>query len=338
MDLHTRPALLAAGYSDRELRRALRAGELTPVRRGSYVRGQPPDDAALRHLVAARAALDHLTGGVACSHVTAAVLHGLPVWRIPLRRVQVTRTEALRRSGSRANARVHVHAAPLTADEIVTLAGMPVTSLARTAVDLARSLPFEEAVAVVDAALHGLDGPGRMRSPSAHPPVVGRLDSPVTGHPLPHHPATRREPLDPTELAAALERAAGWPGVPAARRAIAFADGRSASVGESRSRVAISRAGLPEPVLQWTVFDAEGRLVGIVDFGWPEQRTVGEFDGRVKYGALLRPGQEPGDAVFEEKRREDRLRDQGLAVVRWTWPDLAQFARTATRLRPHLTT
>ncbi|MDT7681251.1 MAG: hypothetical protein QOG57_1561, partial [Pseudonocardiales bacterium] len=58
-----------------------------------------------------------------------------------------------------------------------------------------------------------------------------------------------------------------------------------------------------------------------------------EFDGRIKYGRLLRPGQAPGDAVFEEKRREDALRDHGLRVVRWCWDDLDTFAAVADRLR-----
>ena len=42
----------------------------------------------------------------------------------------------------------------------------------------------------------------------------------------------------------------GWLGVPDARRVVAFADARSESVGESRSRVAIALAGLPPPQLQ----------------------------------------------------------------------------------------
>jgi hypothetical protein len=61
--------------------------------------------------------------------------------------------------------------------------------------------------------------------------------------------------------------------------------------------------------------------------------VVGEFDGRVKYGRLLRPGQGPGDAVFEEKRREDAIRDEGWGVVRWTWSDLAVPERLDERLR-----
>ena len=62
-------------------------------------------------------------------------------------------------------------------------------------------------------------------------------------------------------------------------------------------------------------------------------RTVGEFDGRVGYGRLLRPGQDPGDAVFREKLREDALHDEGLHVVRWTWQELDSFASVAERLR-----
>ena len=52
-----------------------------------------------------------LAAGAVCSHVTAAVLHGLPVWQVPLGRVHVTR--APNGSGSRTNARVHVHVARL---------------------------------------------------------------------------------------------------------------------------------------------------------------------------------------------------------------------------------
>jgi hypothetical protein len=79
--------------------------------------------------------------------------------------------------------------------------------------------------------------------------------------------------------------------------------------------------------------DRYGRLLGYVDFGWPELRTVGEFDGEIKYGRLLRPGQAPGDVVFTEKRREDAIRDEDLGMVRWTWSDLDAFAPVADRLR-----
>ncbi|MGY1639850.1 hypothetical protein ACI782_01795 [Geodermatophilus sp. SYSU D00703] len=59
---------------------------------------------------------------------------------------------------------------------------------------------------------------------------------------------------------------------------------------------------------------------------------LGEFDGRVEYGRALKPGQDPGEAVFEEKRREDALRDEGWGVVRWTWADLTPGGVVAHRV------
>jgi hypothetical protein len=105
-------------------------------------------------------------------------------------------------------------------------------------------------------------------------------------------------------------------------RAVRFADGRSESVGESRSRVLLHGLGLMPSTLQLEVCDSSGRLLGRTDFAWEDAGVVGEFDGRIKYGRLLRPGQEPGDAVFDEKLREDAIRDQDLGVVRWIWRDL----------------
>ena len=51
--------------------------------------------------------------------------------------------------------------------------------------------------------------------------------------------------------------------------------------------------------------------------------------------------------IFDEKLREDALRDLGLQVVRWIWPDLYRtgvlrgrvlraFARASSAPRPHL--
>ncbi|WP_433558065.1 hypothetical protein ACQPWY_05085 [Pseudonocardia xinjiangensis] len=191
---------------------------------------------------------------------------------------------------------MHVHAAPLEPEEIVTIGGLAVTSVARTLVDLARAVPFEQAVVVADAALH-------------------------------------RHLVGPQALATVLEHRARWPGLPAARRALAFADARSESVGESRSRVALAGAGLPAPVLQWEVRRPDGRFVAQVDFGWPALRTVGEFDGRVKYGLLVPPGADAADVLYREKLREDALRAEDLGVVRWGWSDLDRFAPVAERLQ-----
>jgi hypothetical protein len=87
-------------------------------------------------------------------------------------------------------------------------------------------------------------------------------------------------------------------------------------------------------VLQWKVCAAgAGAVIGRVDFGWPELRTIGEFDGLVKYGRTLRPDQDPVEVLVAEKLREDALRAEDLGVTRWIWSDLARFAPIAARIR-----
>ena len=86
-------------------------------------------------------------------------------------------------------------------------------------------------------------------------------------------------------------------------------------------------------MLQFDVHTAVGQWLGRTDFWWSDHETVGEFDGKLKYGRLLKPGQDPGEVVFQEKRREDAIRDAGLTVRRWTWSDLDRFAPVAERLR-----
>lgn len=296
--LTSRARLLATGFTDRELDRARRTRELVAVRPGAYLasadeRLRTPET---RHLLVVAATVPRLAADAVVSHVSAAVVHGLPVWQVPLHRVHATRR---RSGGGRRGSLVCVHAAALERDEIVEIGGIAVTSVARTVVDLARSLPFEEAVAVADGALHR-----------------GR----------------RARSLVQSDLVAVLDRAPSRPGSSAARRVVAFADGRSESVGESISRVRFARAGLPAPELQREVWSAEGAFLGRVDFYWEEQNTVGEFDGKVKYGRLMRRGQDPREVLWEEKRREDALRDTGKSVARWVWSELATFDTVAARV------
>ncbi|SDT43231.1 Transcriptional regulator, AbiEi antitoxin, Type IV TA system [Friedmanniella luteola] len=189
---------------------------------------------------------------------------------------------------------VHLRAAPLPDDEVTSVDGWQVTTPARTVVDLARTLPLGPAVAAGDAAL--------------------------------------RAGTSVEEVESVLASSAGRPGLAAARRACRSLDGRSESAGESLSRVVLHRLGLPPSGLQHEVRSADGALVGRCDFVWEEQRTLGEFDGRVKYGRLLRPGQRAEDVLWAEKLREDALRDLGWQIVRWTWADLDREIVLADRL------
>ena len=103
-------------------------------------------------------------------------------------------------------------------------------------------------------------------------------------------------------------------------------------MGESRSRVILHRQGVPPTGIQHKVF-ADGHEIARTDFVWEDDHLVGEFDGRIKYGRLLRRGQKPEDAVHEEKLREDAIREAGWGVIRWCWSDLYQPALLANRVR-----
>lgn len=94
-----------------------------------------------------RRALHRLPEGAAFSGRTAAWLHGLDL--APDKAIEVTvptASKVTRRAGFRVRRSVHF--------ERSVARGLPVTSRIQTVVDLARSLLFVEAVAVLDAPLH----------------------------------------------------------------------------------------------------------------------------------------------------------------------------------------
>jgi hypothetical protein len=84
------------------------------------------------------------------------------------------------------------------------------------------------------------------------------------------------------------------------------------------SRVHIFQLGFEVPELQVHFF-VDGRDYW-VDFYWRGIRKVGEFDGKHKYtrGAVL-GDRDPGNVVWEEKRREDALRRHSGSFTRWDW-------------------
>ena len=292
-ELHLRRDAVRNGWSDDELGRLVRSGDIVRLRRGTYIDGVLPVDPAAAHRLLIQATVAGLHRPAVVSHQSAAVLLGLPLWDVALDRVHVTRRPGAWNDTSRL---LCCHVARLPDDEVSVVDGLQVTGPVRTALDLARSLPHEAAVVVLDAALH-----------------LGLLD----------HESLRRRLFD----------IAGAPGSRSAARAVHFADGRSESVGESRSRVILHRWKLGPSDLQFEVRTDAGAVIARTDFAWAEHRLLGEFDGRVKYGRLLRPGQDAGDAVFREKVREDAVRDEGWGVIRWTWADLHRPDRLAARLR-----
>lgn len=161
-----------------------------------------------RHVLAssagARRRPDHVISGR-----SAAIVRGLPTFRIP-DRPELTESDSVglgrRRNGS------HVYGAALTPRDRTWWFGCPVTTVARTLVDLGRHDRWD-AIMAADAALHeGL--------------------------------------VDRTAIDRALNGAIGWPGVRQARAVLALADERAESPLESLTRLRLHDDGFPMPDLQ----------------------------------------------------------------------------------------
>lgn len=134
-----REDLLRAGVASSSITLALRVGTLRPLAPGLYAANTEPE-------------LLRMGSALGClSHRSAAQVLGLAVLG-DHRRVDVV-VEHRRRANP---AWALLHRARLPRGDVCVVAGLRVTSAARTVVDLARSVPLPEAVVVADSALRTL--------------------------------------------------------------------------------------------------------------------------------------------------------------------------------------
>lgn len=295
----TRAEARSAGYDDRAIAAMMRAKVWHRVRRGCYTFTDlwTPMDEVERHRVRAHCVLRSLGPVVALSHQSAAVEHGLSVWGLPLDRVHVTRLDA---GAGRIEGDVVHHEGFCLADDVVEVNGHRVLAADRCVIEAGSRSTNEVALALFDNLLH-------------------------------------RKLADDEALMTRFRLMERWPRVRHLHIPIRMADGRSETPGESRGRWLCWTFGIPAPQLQFEVYDRDGVLRGTSDWGWPDHGTLGEFDGRLKYGRLLKPGQDPGDVVFAEKVREDVLREiTGFNMVRLIWSDYDRPRVTAARIHQRL--
>ena len=132
------------------------------------------------------------------------------------------------KTGGRIETQRHLHSGRLGPDDVTVIDGIVVTSLEVTAVDIACSGNFYQALAVLDSAL---------RLGADREKMSALLDS-------------RRR------------------GVAVARKALAFASPLADNAGESWGRGQMIVAELPVPRLQREYFDADGQFVAKVDYDW----------------------------------------------------------------------
>ncbi|MBT2586750.1 type IV toxin-antitoxin system AbiEi family antitoxin domain-containing protein [Arthrobacter sp. ISL-95] len=111
---------------------------------------------------------------------------------------------------------------------------------------------------------------------------------------------------------------AGKRGVRTLRKALDNADPRSESAGETLTRELMQRLRIKPPQPQFEVQSRLGRHR--MDFAWEEEKLALEFDGRTKYFDF-----NPTDEViFQERRREKALVEEGWRFIRVEWKDLFQ--------------
>jgi very-short-patch-repair endonuclease len=222
--------------------------------------------------------------------------------------------------------------AVLTGVSAVLAHGLPVWSTDLTRPNLLR--PVDRAIGVRAFRIR----PGRGTSvetplgpavPVAEALVQHALDNGMAQGVVSADAALHSEMVTLAELDAAVVAVASWPRAGRAKSMITFVDGRSESVGESRSRLALTIGGV-EVVPQVTITDRHGEFVARVDFVVAGTKIVNEFDGKVKY--------ESGDpeVLWREKKREDQLRRLGYVVVRITWADLERPGAVVARVRAAL--
>ena len=156
------------------------------------------------------------------SGLAAAALHGA-------RDIPDNMPVALIASNTRAPEGISVHHEAIDDDEITTIAGMRVTTPARTALDLARRLPRDEAVEWLD-----------------------KLDAATT--------------LRDDDLETLLARYRNTRGIARARDALRLRDGGARSARETKLRLTLRDAGLPRPETNIAIED--GICPVVIGLGW----------------------------------------------------------------------
>jgi Transcriptional regulator, AbiEi antitoxin len=242
----TRADLLAAGVDRARIDTALRTGRLVQLSRGVYARADAAKNARStaggEYRLRVAAALAAAGADVVVSHQSAARLLGIDL--LDQGGGEVTLTGPGDR-GWHGRTGTHRYAIATPADHITTAFGFPITTPARTVVDLGRLLDFRAGVVAADSAL------------------CKKLTTKV----------------DLRSVVAALPRR---PGIARAAEVIEFANMKAESPLESIARIGFKDCGLPAPELQIQL-GSEFEPIARVDFYWKQYRTAAEADGAMKY-------------------------------------------------------
>ncbi|MCA0295886.1 MAG: type IV toxin-antitoxin system AbiEi family antitoxin domain-containing protein [Actinobacteria bacterium] len=282
----TTSLLLAAGVTRTMIDTRVRCGDLLRIRQGVYLAAAAwPDDAARQHVLRAHAEATANPSAV-LSHQSAAVVWGLPSPRGPWHDQPVSVTLPAGGGTFGESVRGVHHVADLPPDQVTRDPdGFAITSLARTAIDLAAGLDLPDALVLLDGTARKLCE-GMVAS-------IRRTD-----YSNPRLVAAARELL--TDVATSRRR-------PSLLEPIALCEPSRESAAESMSAGHFELAGLPRPEYQVPVRTPFGTF--FPDCYGREQDLIGECDGAGKYANAR--------AYVNEKQREQVFRDLEHRMVRW---------------------
>ena len=133
------------------------------------------------------------------------------------------------------------------------------------------------------------------------------------------HPLTTLELID--EYVAQLH---GCRGAKRLRVAQPFVRSGTDSAAESRMRLILVRAGLPEPAIGHTVYGHDGSFVGTPDLAYLEEKIALDYEGKIH---------RVSDRVFSEDiDRRERFQDAGWRHIRVVKDHLARPHRLVDRV------
>jgi len=127
--------------------------------------------------------------------------------------------------------------------------------------------------------------------------------------------------VTPAQLQVALERYDGRWGIKKLRKVAAHAEPAAESPMETRLRMVLVLGGLPRPEAQVTLYDHEGEFLGRPDLFYPDARLALEYDGGSHRTTLA-----------DDNRRQNRLVDAGIRLLRFTAGDIYNHRRSVVTL------
>lgn len=293
-DIWLRRDLIDRMWTDRDIARYTKAGLISKVRYGAYVdsllwSGATDLD---RYRMRSRAVLRTAHESSVLTHQSALAEWDVPLWRIDLTEVALTRTDE--GAGRRESLIVH-HAGRLPLEHITMRHGVPIATAARTAVEILSVVDLELGLVILNGLLN-----------------------------------LRRTTME--EVARLVRQTEHWPDTLNTRIAIGLADARLQSVAESRFVFLCYRQRLPRPEPQVEVVDDGAligrvdflwREYGVfLEFDGRIKYELYRRPGESLADYLMR----------EKRREERICQITGWVCIRIGWGDLENPVATARRI------